>query len=66
MLDMSAAFDVVDHGILLAKLKLYGLKESALSWFDSYLSYRTQQVFIDGSYSDSLRLEAGVPQGSIL
>ena len=66
MLDMSAAFDVVDHEILLAKLKLFGLNAGALTWFESYLSCRTQQVFIDGSFSNSLSLEAGVPQGSIL
>ena len=66
MLDMSAAFDVVDHGILLAKLKLFGLDNDAVSWFHSYLSCRTQQVFIDGSFSDTQKLEAGVPQGSIL
>ena len=43
MLDMSAAFDVVDHELLLGKLKLYGLDDSATSWFESYLTNRTQQ-----------------------
>ena len=66
MLDMSAAFDVVDHELLLGKLRLYGLDDSATSWFESYLTNRTQQVLIDGSLSDPLQLEAGVPQGSIL
>ena len=66
MLDMSAAFDVVDHSILLSKLKLFGLDDNAITWFESYLVGRTQQVFIDGSFSDSQNLEAGVPQGSIL
>ena len=66
MLDMSAAFDVVDHSILLSKLKLFGLDDNAVTWFESYLVGRTQQVFIDGSFSDSQNLEAGVPQGSIL
>ena len=66
MLDMSAAFDVVDHEILLGKLQLFGLDTSATTWFESYLTGRTQQVLIDGSLSDSLELEAGVPQGSIL
>ena len=38
MLDFSAAFDVVDHDILVSKLKLYGLEDSALLWVGSYLS----------------------------
>jgi hypothetical protein len=66
MLDMSAAFDVVDHEILLGKLALYGFEESALSWTNSYLSGRSQSVFIGGCLSDPLPVECGVPQGSIL
>ena len=66
MLDMSAAFDVVDHGILLSKLELYGFEESALSWINSYLRNRSQSVFIEGHLSDPLPVECGVPQGSIL
>ena len=66
MLDMSAAFDVVDHSILIKKLKLYGLQDDALAWLESYLSHRQQRVVIDGCLSDPLTLEAGVPQGSIL
>ena len=66
MLDMSAAFDVVDHGILLNKLKLYGFDERAILWMRNYLSGRTQAVYIDGSLSSFLAVEVGVPQGSIL
>ena len=66
MLDMSAAFDVVDHCILLDKLRLYGFDEEALKWFDDYLSGRTQAVYIDGSLSSFLPVNVGVPQGSIL
>ena len=66
LLDMSAAFDVVDHQILLDKLHLFGLDDSAIGWFKSYLTNRTQQVLIDGALSDPLQVEAGVPQGSIL
>ena len=66
MLDMSAAFDVVDHEILLGKLALYGFEDSAVSWIKSYLTNRTQSVFIEGSLSDPLPLDCGVPQGSIL
>ena len=66
MLDMSAAFDVVDHDILIEKLKLYGFDWEALSWIKDYLSGRSQAVYIDGSLSSFLSVEAGVPQGSIL
>ena len=66
MLDMSAAFDVVDHGILLNKLKLYGFDEQALEWMKNYLSGRSQAVYIDGSLSPFLHVDVGVPQGSIL
>ena len=66
MLDMSAAFDVVDHGILLDKLKLYGFDEQALMWMENYLSGRSQAVYIDGSLSSFLPVNIGVPQGSIL
>ena len=66
MLDLSAAFDVVDHKILLDKLKIYGLEKSAIEWVDSYLSGRKQVVLVDGHISDELTLEVGVPQGSIL
>ena len=66
MLDLSAAFDVVDHDILIQKLQLYGVDDDALTWFRSYLTNRSQQVLIEGSLSKSLFLDAGVPQGSVL
>ena len=66
MLDMSAAFDVVNHNLLLQKLRLYGFDQKSLAWMTSYLSGRTQSVCIDGTLSDPLELTAGVPQGSIL
>ena len=66
MLDMSAAFDVVDHQLLLKKLRLYGFDQKSLGWMTSYLSGRTQSVCIDGTLSDPLELLQGVPQGSIL
>ena len=66
MLDMSAAFDVVDHGILLNKLQLYGFDDEAIMWMGGYLSGRTQAVYIDGSLSSFLAVDVGIPQGSIL
>ena len=66
MIDMSAAFDVVDIELLLEKLKLYGLDRNAVQWVWSYLTYRSQSVYIEGTMSKLLSLEAGVPQGSIL
>ena len=66
MLDMSAAFDVVDHPILLSKLKLYGFDANSLSWIENYLSGRTQAVYVDGALSPFLPVKVGVPQGSIL
>ena len=66
MLDMSAAFDVVDHDILLSKLKIYGFDTNALDWMKDYLSGRSQAVYIDGCLSKFLPVDVGVPQGSIL
>ena len=66
LLDMSAAFDIVDHDLLLQKLSLYGFEDSALAWIRSYLSDRRQCVSIDSSLSNMLHIETGVPQGSIL
>ena len=66
MLDMSAAFDVVDHVILLDKLKLYGFDDKSLKWMEDYLSGRTQAVYVDGALSPFLSVNVGVPQGSIL
>ena len=65
-IDLSKAFDTLDHGILLKKLKYYGIKGTALKWFESYLSNRQQMVNYDGTLSVKLNLSTGVPQGSIL
>ena len=48
------------------KLKLYGFDQNTIQWTWSYLTYRSQGVYIDGAMSSMLPLEAGVPQGSIL
>ena len=66
LIDFSKAFDMVDHNILLDKLKHYGIRGTVLKWFQSYLSDRTQFVTIDGLDSDAKSIKHGVPQGSIL
>ena len=66
MVDLSAAFDMVDHDLLIQKLELMGLKADALSWFRSYLTNRSQTVCIDGTLARVLDVDCGVPQGSVL
>lgn len=65
-LDYSKAFDVIDHDLLVAKLKFYGCNDVVLSFFKSYLWNRSQRVRIDGNYSVPDKIISGVPQGSIL
>lgn len=66
LLDFSAAFDVIDHDIMITKLESYGFSRTALSWMVSYLSERSQRVFYNGSLSDWRHVSCGVPQGSCL
>ena len=66
LLDLSAAFDTVDHNILLNRLKNIGISGLVYDWFSSYLTGRTQAVFLDGVSSDQVNLTCGVPQGSVL
>lgn len=65
-IDLSKAFDTVDHDILLTKLQLYGIKGVELQWFVSYLANRKQLVSWNGTESSYQNLTCGVPQGSIL
>jgi len=65
-IDLSKAFDTVDHSILITKLYHYGIKGKALTWFKSYLEYRSQCVCIESENSDFKEISCGVPQGSIL
>ena len=64
MIDLQKAFDTVDHGILLDKMKAMGISD--ISWFNSYLSDRSQCVEVDGTRSSFEDVTCGVPQGSIL
>ena len=66
LLDVSKAFDSLNHNLLLEKLRKLGLKASAVFWFSSYLSSRYQRVRYKDSVSEMLPLTNGVPQGSIL
>ena len=65
-LDLSKAFDTLNHSILLDKLKHYGIKDCALNLLNSYLSDRQQFVQINNIKSSLLPVKTGVPQGSIL
>lgn len=67
LLDLSAAFDTIDHGILLQRLeKWYGFSGVVISWLNSYLSDRLQSVKLDHCLSKKEILRSGVPQGSVL
>lgn len=65
-IDLSKAFDCVDHEILVDKLKRLNMSFSVINWFESYLSGRSQSVKLDDIISKDLPLNVGVPQGSIL
>ena len=67
LLDLSAAFDTIDHNILIKRLKEdFGFDSKVLDWFFSYLNGRTQQVKVNDFLSSEVDLPYGVPQGSVL
>ena len=67
LLDLSAAFDAVDHETLLHRLQFtFGVNGKVLSWFSSYLSGRSQQIAINDTLSAEFELHCGVPQVSWL
>ena len=67
ILDLSAAFDTIDHAILLSRLQAsFGFSNTVIDWITSYLTDRTQTVCVNDLASDSSPLRYGVPQGSVL
>ena len=64
-LDLKKAFDLIDHQILLKKVKTYQLSDNAIHVFESYISQRKQKVFVAGHYSLEGSVKVGVPQGSV-
>ena len=67
LLDLSAAFDTVDHNILLSVLSnRFSINSTALRWFQSYLTDRTQYFTYAGEQTSSYQVDCSVPQGSVL
>jgi hypothetical protein len=67
LLDLSSAFDTIDHKVLMNRMKgILGINNTALEWIKSYLTGRTQRVHVNGAFSDPQTLHYGVPQGSVL
>ena len=65
-IDLSKAFDLANYNILLEKLKLYGMHESTVKWFSSYLKDIYQQTYLSGTLSNCCKAVSGVPQCSVL
>ena len=66
LVDYGKAFDMVDHAILLNKLKIYVVDDYTLKWFKSFLTDRKQFVSLAGNDSDMADMKHGVPRGNTL
>ena len=65
-IDLTKAFDTIDHEIILRKMSYLGVDQAAIKWFSSYLSGRTQRCNVCGKLSSARTVSCGVPQGNIL
>ena len=67
LLDLSAAFDTIDHQVFLTQLQRdYGMRGGIVEWMKTYITGRRQCVQIDGISSDEVTLQYGFPQGSCI
>ena len=66
LMDLSKAYDCVNHDLIIAKLEAYGVGENSLRLIQNYLSQRQQRVKVGSSFSEWLEIILGIPQGSIL
>ena len=66
ILDFSKAFDKVAHKRLLLKLEYYGIRGLVLAWIKAWLIGRTQQLALEGEFSEKSCVRSGVPQGTVL
>ena len=66
LIDLQKAFDMIDHNILLEKLRVIGFCDDTVNWFHSYLTNQVFLVSIENKYASILKLLCGMPQGSIL
>ena len=66
LMDLSKAYDCVNHDLIIAKLEAYGVGENSLRPIQNYLSQRQQRVKVGSSFSEWLEIILGIPQGSIL
>ena len=66
MLDLTAAFDTIDHATLIHRLRTMGVSGPPLDWFQSYMSNRHSRVNIDDTFSAAVSLDCGLAQGSVM